>query len=91
MVGYSLRSSRADGSQAAFVQVNPHGYTGAVTTPWGRVTFALRDADQASPIPRARELTDEFPGTVVEEVDTGLFAVASTAGKADEIHARLRS
>jgi hypothetical protein len=67
------------------VHVDPQGYTGAVTVPSGRVTFAVRCDDPA------RDVRDELAGTVVEQIGTGLYAVAASAEQAETVHARLRS
>jgi hypothetical protein len=73
------------------VELNARGYTGAVATPSGWVTFALRLADPASSVRDVHELINEFPGTTIEEVGSGLLAVAGSTENAEEIHTLLRS
>lgn len=65
------------------VRINARGYVGEVTRPSGRVTFAVRCAGGVT--------ANDFAGAVVEEVGTGLLAVAASAEEAATIDARLRS
>jgi RimJ/RimL family protein N-acetyltransferase len=65
------------------VRINARCYVGEVTRPSGRVTFAVRCAGGVT--------ADEFPGAVVEEIGTGLSAVAASAEDAATMDTRLRS
>ncbi|GAA2700486.1 DUF4265 domain-containing protein [Actinoplanes palleronii] len=71
------------------VQVDPNGYAGAVITPSGRTTFALLTARSAD-APDVHALARDFPGTVVEDLGPGRYAVAAPEDQAHQLHTTIQ-